>query len=109
MFLLALCKRSQANCFQMAACERYIIQLGEERERESSGGLPKAFCSTVEGISCLDLGRLTICSLVVCGGKGDWTLLASSLVCGTMFLQHTLKKLGFYFQGLSFFFLFLGF
>lgn len=45
----------------------YIIQQRGRREREQgerkgSGGLSKAFCSTDEGISCLDLGGLSICA-----------------------------------------------
>lgn len=58
MFFLALCKRSQANCFQMAVRGGYIHHSTEWEERKSSGGLSKAFCSTDEGISCLDLGGI---------------------------------------------------
>lgn len=51
--------------------EGHIYHSAEEggrREREqsegerASGGLSKAFCSTDEGISCLDLGGLSICA-----------------------------------------------
>lgn len=52
----------------MAACGRAHISFsggggggGGKRER-ASGGLSKAFCSTDEGISCLDLGGLSICA-----------------------------------------------
>lgn len=62
LFSLALCKCSQSNCFQMAVCGGYIHH--STGTRGSSGGLSKAFCSTDEGISCLDLGGLTICSWV---------------------------------------------
>lgn len=76
MFLLALCKRSQANCFQMEVCGGHIYHSteGEERAergrgRKNSRGLSKAFCSTDEGISCLDLGGLSICAWGVFEGS----------------------------------------
>lgn len=77
VFLLAVCKRSQGNYFQMAVCGGYIYNSagggGRERaqrergratkrERKSNRGLPKAFSSTDKSISCLDLGGLSICA-----------------------------------------------
>lgn len=42
----------------MAVRGGYIHHSTEGEERTSSGGLSKAFCSTDEGISCLDLGGI---------------------------------------------------
>lgn len=74
----------------------YIIQQRGRREqregeeqRKSSGGLSKAFCSTDEGISCLDLGGLSICAWGVfvwsaCGERDkveDFTGLLGDSAC----------------------------
>lgn len=87
----------------MAACEWYIIQLGEERERErEQWGSAKSILLYCRGHFLSGFRKINYLFVGGVWGEGDWTLLASSLVCGAMLRQHTLKKLGFHFQGFYF-------